>query len=1091
MILVIVVSLSLLACKRQRDFRPSAAGVVVEEIYRRTALEKAGIQPGDLLLRWRRLPSPPASPKEARGELNSVFDWLWLELEQASRGIVELTGRRGEEVKQFTVMPGLWGAEVRPWMPDRIRERYTQGKRYLNMKEYDQAIKAWEEVVEAEATWHLRCWMWLRLGKAVADQGDWKKSRIAFQHALDEAQDPFSMSIIWRSMGKEYMALDDFVQARRAFRSAWRNREEALGEKSIALSESHHDLARIALLTGDLDLAVDLYQRALSIQQELAPDSLDVAISLTELAAVSWDRGDIARAEELNGRATAIRQRLAPGTLHTAQSLHNLGALYWRRGDLDTAADFLQQSLAIHRDLAPDNAHVAFTLGALAVISLDRGDLDRAEDLAQRSLGLHRELGASSLDIVDGLIKLGVIARQREEIHRAMDLLQQALAIQNQLAPKSIDAAVTLSALGVIAQGEGDLSSAKEFHQRALRIQEKLAPGSLDLAASLHNLGVVAGKDGELSQATKFFQRALEIQERLAPGGFTLARTLHALALLSEKRESQGLAEADNFLRRALDALDGQISRIGGSYDVRGNFRAEYYDYYRDAIEIQVRRGSSAVALHTLERSRARTFLELLAERDTVFTSDIPEELDSERRRIAVRYDRVQQQVSRLNSRDHSREIEETRNQLRRLRAEAEDVEERIRRTSPGLAALQYPEPLDLESIRATLDPGTLVLSYSVGKDVTYIFTCSKKHGLRIDEILIGEEELRGDVEDFRELIGTSRVVGRRPGLGRLARRLYKVLIEPVTDRIHASDRLLIVADGPLHYLPWGSLRREAPDGDSEYLIEWRPFHLALSVTVYSELLKLRREGEEHPSPIRIAAFGDPIYPKSLGVAIMRGDGAIRSLAERALFDWEPLPYTRREVEGIASLYGEGIVRKYLGADATEENARSIGRTVRIYHFATHGYLDEALPLNSFLAFTVPEKFEERRENGLLQVWEIFERVRIDADLVVLSACESGVGADQKGEGLIGLTRAFHYAGARSVLATLWKVADDLTTSKLMVRFYSYLKAGRTKDEALRAAQLDLLREPLQVPGEETGAEEIGASAPYHWAAFQIYGDWR
>ncbi len=137
----------------------------------------------------------------------------------------------------------------------------------------------------------------------------------------------------------------------------------------------------------------------------------------------------------------------------------------------------------------------------------------------------------------------------------------------------------------------------------------------------------------------------------------------------------------------------------------------------------------------------------------------------------------------------------------------------------------------------------------------------------------------------------------------------------------------------------------------------------------------------------------------------------------------------------------------------------------------------------------IPEGAPSDRNNGLLQAWEIFERVRLDADLVVLSACNSGLGQEQDGEGLIGLSRAFQYAGARTVAATLWSVADD-TTAALMIRFYQHLRDGKPKDEALRAAQIELLRGPIEVRKDGRTVER-DASAPYYWAAFQIIGDWK
>ena len=195
-----------------------------------------------------------------------------------------------------------------------------------------------------------------------------------------------------------------------------------------------------------------------------------------------------------------------------------------------------------------------------------------------------------------------------------------------------------------------------------------------------------------------------------------------------------------------------------------------------------------------------------------------------------------------------------------------------------------------------------------------------------------------------------------------------------------------------------------------------------------------------------------------------------------------PLPASRREVEAIGRLFAPSATI-YVGANATEARAKAVGTGARIVHFAVHGVLTPRFPLNSGLALTIPEKRQEGADNGLLQAWEVFERMRLDADLVTLSACESALGAEIGSEGLFGLTRAFEYAGARSVLASLWKVGDEATL-ELMTRFYANLKAGQPKDEALRNAQLTLIR-----------ASENGLPArlalPVHWAAFQLDGDWR
>ena len=204
-------------------------------------------------------------------------------------------------------------------------------------------------------------------------------------------------------------------------------------------------------------------------------------------------------------------------------------------------------------------------------------------------------------------------------------------------------------------------------------------------------------------------------------------------------------------------------------------------------------------------------------------------------------------------------------------------------------------------------------------------------------------------------------------------------------------------------------------------------------------------------------------------------------------------------MQAITALFG-GASRAFIGVDATEERARAVS-TERWIHFAAHVLVDERVPLDSAIALSTPEAVEFGRDNGFLQAWEIFESMRIDADLVTLSGCETALGQEMAGEGIVGLTRAFQYAGARSVVASLWTVADR-STAELMKRFYGHLKGGMPKDEALRAAQVELIRAvggPNANSAETRGVKGLARSeamppsfaSPFHWGAFQLVGDWR
>ncbi|MFP5284757.1 MAG: CHAT domain-containing protein, partial [Thermoanaerobaculia bacterium] len=502
--------------------------------------------------------------------------------------------------------------------------------------------------------------------------------------------------------------------------------------------------------------------------------------------------------------------------------------------------------------------------------------------------------------------------------------------------------------------------------------------------------------------------------------------------------------------------------RLGGSRDAQAAFRARHEDIYREAIDSELERGNAAAAFHLVERSRARSFLALLAERDLALSGELPASLESSRRDNAARYDQTLRELMRWNEKAGEEAREALHRELDRLRQERDEIAERIRAASPRLAALREPRPLGFEVARKFLDPGTLALSYSVGKEKTALFAVTRDGELHVKILPLGEERLRHEVESFLERVRAQ----EKP-----AADLYGELIAPVADLVERSERVLILPDGPLHRLPFGALVR-----DGHFLIEWKPVHTALSLTVYGTL----RAASAAQGPMKLVAFGDPRFPKDMQAK----SGLVPGLRS---FDWSSLPYSRREVEQIAGVHPDALL--YLGEEATEERAKSV-RGARILHFATHGYTDDRAPLDSALVLTIPEDLAPGRDNGLLQVWEIFEKLRTDADLVVLSACESALGRELSGEGLIGLTRAFQYAGARSVAASLWSVADQVT-AELMARFHRHLAAGLPKDEALRAAQVELIREPLRITTAKGQAIEMDASAPFFWAAFQLFGDWR
>ncbi len=782
------------------------------------------------------------------------------------------------------------------------------------------------------------------------------------------------------------------------------------------------NVGNVAHLRGDEALAEGHLRRALSIQEALAPGSLEVADTLQNLGTIVMNRGNLAEAEELYRRAKAIYERIRPESLAMAKVCNNLSETAVMRSDLETAEYLLQRALAIEERLDPSGTALAITLDNLGQQALRREDLEKAEKYFRRATGLVEKVAPEGLALAANLEKLGLLALRRKDCASAETYLQRSFAIRQRLNPDSLEVAWSLTHLGNQALECADLSKAKDYDKQALAIQERVAPGNSGYPILLHSLGKISQRQGR--------SRA-----------------------------------AEELLCRATDAFEAQRESFG---------RGEVYDkkLFSDCLFARVESGRAAAAFHVLEQGRARIFLEQLSERDLLFSAELPKDIARRRKKLARDVESTQGALARLSSTRDTAEAERLLDVLRGLWDQQRELMLEIRKSSPRFASLQYPESLDLAGARRALDPGTVLLSYTIGEEKSFLFVIHSPElqgpGLSVFSLSIGETGLREAIRSFRNLLqegdsDRSQLISR-------ASRLYDLLIKPAEAEIAPAKRLLVSADGPLHTLPFAALVRKG-----RYLVEWKPLHSVLSATVYAELRRARRP-PAGPGQSELVAFGDPIYPR-LPEDRETAPASTREIltAVRRGLSLDPIPATRTEVESIASLYPRA--QAYVGGEATEERAKSVGSQTRLLHFACHGLFDERFPLDSALALTIPEHPVAGGENGLLHAWEIMESVRLDADLVTLSACDTALGQELGGEGLIGLTRAFQYAGARSVLASLWSVSD-LSTADLMKRFYGHLRAGKAKDEALQAAQIELIH-----------SREY--SHPYYWAAFQLNGDMR
>jgi CHAT domain-containing protein/Tfp pilus assembly protein PilF len=885
---------------------------------------------------------------------------------------------------------------------------------------YARGEAGWLDLAEAAAArddWTLACWLAVRLAER-APAEDESAALDAFALAVDTCASTGRadrIALAHQALARAWQARLRFSQAEAAWREALRV-WEGEGPAGLAAAAAHHGLGLVAWERGLPNEAEPHFRRALDLRQALAPEGLDVAATLHQLGYVASWRTEFEPASAQMTKALEIRQRLAPGSLLVAESLAGLTSVTLFMGQAEKVRELGQRALAHAERIDPGgpvSATIELELGNAAWV---RGDVAAAEGHYRSALAMAERTAPLSRLIARSLNNLGNVAVARAEWEAAEASYRRATALCRRYWPESLFTTGLLQNLGSVLAEQGRLAEADEAYREGLAVGEKAAPRSGTVGAILLSLAELSQARGDQAGLEAYVERVMRVVEDPSSTARALDR---AYGLKGEVALSHGkLDEAETWFRKSIDAAERFYP---------GDNRPTAA--HRRLARLHRRQGRTSEAAEDYRRA-----VEALEAQRLLLGGTGQRRLGFGVRHAQLYQEAVEALLEAGRAKDAFHYWERSR-----ARALLEMLAER---DLAGLASAAYPQPLDLEQARQVLDPGTALLAYSVGSERTVLFVLpprsSAGEGAALETVVIpvGAEALRARILAWRRLAERS---APPPEFFAEARALFELLVRPAEPHLASARRLVLCPDGPLHQLPFAALRR-----NGAYLAEWKPSSLAPSATVLARLTRSRSTPAGRPSPI---AFGDP-----------RATGLPR------------LPGGRREVAVIRQLFPAS--RVFLGDEATEERVRVAGRAARYVHFAGHGLVDESRPLESALALSPAAA---GGDDGRLHAWEIFEHVRLDADLVTLSACRSAAGAEVAGEGVLGLTRAFHYAGARSVLASLWRVPDK-STPEFMQWFYGGLKRGLAKDQALSRAQRASIR---------------AGHHPTRWASFQLYGDWR
>jgi CHAT domain-containing protein/Tfp pilus assembly protein PilF len=942
------------------------------------------------------------------------------------------------------------------------------------------------------------------LGTVAYVQADYAHAELYHRQALSIRQElaPESLlvadSLYW--LGKS-CSIRDLAKTEELYREAL-TIQQRLIPASLPVSVTLSSLSFVLLIRGDLVQAEQNQRQALAIQEKLVPHSLVVAVSLDQLGQIYSQQDNMAQAEEYARQAFEIRKKLSPASEDFALSLSSLGDFAYAHGDLFQANEYYHRALTIRGKLDFGGLLVADSLTALGRVAGARGDIAKAEEYQRRALTISERIVPGSIRAGYGLYDLGSLAYEGQHLVKAEKYYRRALAIWEKAVPQSLYVAAALGGLGEVAWSRHELDRAEEYYRRELEIEEKVAPGGLDNAGSLNDLADLFRDRGEWAKAEQYYRRSLAIREKLAPGSIVHAETLAALAGIM--RETNQAEAAMQLYGQALNALESQTARLGGGDEIRTGYRAKHGGFYKDYIDLLIDQKQTELAFQVMERSRARTLVEMLTNAHVDIRQGIDPSLLKQERMLQQALTNYAQRRMRLLGEKHSEErMAELNKEAQDLRAQYARVEEQIRVNSPGYAALTQPQALSAREVQQQLlDGDTLLLEYALGEKRSYLFivawnslsayelpgrTKIESAARRLYQILTARNRV---IKGETEFQWQTRSLEAEKAYPALAAALSQMVLGPAAQEL-PGKRLLIVSDGALEYIPFGALPIPGMDASKAEPLVLK--HEIVNLPSASAFAVLRHQEIGRPPASRsVAVFADPVFDKDdIRVAVRdkkpglfppatnneNSDRLTRSLADvNQGLVLSRLRFSRQEARAIMAI-APGKVQAFLDFDANRQTVTSRGlQQYRIVHFATHGLLDSQHPELSGLILSLVDH-QGRPRNGFLDLQDIYN-LNLSADLVVLSACETGLGKQINGEGLVGLTRGFMYAGARRVVASLWNVSD-VATARLMEQFYRAMEKDRLRPAAaLQAAQIALWKQDRW-------------RSPYYWAAFQIQGQWR
>lgn len=911
----------------------------------------------------------------------------------------------------------------------------------------------------------------IKSAKELFHNGDYEKSAAIYSDCVALAKKAGLKEeelICLKSLGLSYWNLGKIQESHECYSLAHSI------SKSILNTNDTEECARILQLfkfyqegkefrsAGKLDNSISSFTQAINLSRTIK--SLDHELKcLRQLGTIYWQQEDFKNFFPTINNALQIAIKTA-NKREESMCLNNLGLYYWRIDSYSAALSSYEKAYELSKQMASiDQSVLPHNIG---MIWAQLGNYDKALEYLKNALDIDEKVGSNTeldLDlntIGATLIKKGISSESAKDFEQAIIFFIRSLEFSKNNNNKENQ----MLALNNIGSAKSHLklySEALDYFSRALNeaiiINNQNALGTL-----YNNIGIVHANLGNYIESTKYYQKAIDVALGIK-GGNILWEAYFENANVLKKQDKFEEAKASylNSIRIIEEIRSSLIQEeLKASYLGTG----KRIDVYENLIDLLVThyldnhdRDSGIEAFHVLEKAKARAFLDSLEVSEVSVSQGVDIVLANQEKEIMREISLLYTKLLMPNM--SPEEKAEINNQLKGFDDKLESLKREIRTTSPAYANLKYPEVITYsDAIKLIARPDKAYYAFSVGKEHTYVFVLSGKN-LKIFRAP-SRETIRQQVAEYRK-----RISDKDNKDFQLGNELFKELILPGLSV--GLKTIVFIPDDILNLLPFEALVTEK---DRRWLIQDFAVSYAPSLSSLRELSR-RSKGRRSAPHKDLLAFGDPYYGKNEESRQKDESNLFQDFYSNPSLDFYRLNYSGLEVQRIGSLFAPSRIKTYLRKEASEDHLKTEPLAeYKIIHFATHGLIDDKKPARSSIILSLDQ---DPAEDGFLQMREVFN-LKMNSDLVVLSACQTGLGPFIRGEGIEGLSRAFFYAGASSVLMSLWAVNDE-ATYQLMERFYFHLRHSIDSIHALRKAKLELIDSKL-------------LSHPYYWAGFTLSG---